>query len=81
MRKHVYGGAALGIEAGVISNYADVFAVQWCEALRLQHVEANHHLCGVTGMPRTLRVCSVRNVSLCGHSNAAQQRHQKKSHL
>jgi hypothetical protein len=81
MRKRIDGGAALSIKAGVIGDYAYVFAAQRGEAFRFQHVETNHHPCGMTGMPRALRVHSVRNVSLCGHSKAAQQRHQKKSHL
>jgi hypothetical protein len=81
MRKGINRGATLRVQAGVIGNYADVFAAQWGEAFRLQHIEANHHLSGMTGMSRALRVCSVRDVSLGGHSNAAQQRRQKKSHL
>jgi hypothetical protein len=81
MRKRIYGGEALPIEAGVISNHTYVFATQRGEAFRLQHVEASQHPCR-TGMPLSLCVRNIRIGRTAGlrcQSIATNHQHRKKS--
>lgn len=48
--EQVDDAAAVGVEASVIGDEADVFAAEWRELLRFENVEAGLHASGMAGM-------------------------------